>query len=130
MTLKRRAAQAIDTRDVAFLAANCAESKKANSTLILDVRKVTLMADYFVITGGQSTSQVRAIAEAIDESFSGLGIKAKSIEGITEGRWVLMDYGDIIVHILQETERSYYKLEQFWNHALVINKNEWLKEEF
>jgi ribosome-associated protein len=53
----------------------------------------------------------------------------KSIEGKKEGRWILMDYNDIIVHILQEKERNYYKLEQFWNHALIVDRDEWYREE-
>jgi ribosome-associated protein len=114
---------------MAFIAANLAESKKALSTLILDIRTVSILADYFVITGGQTSTQVRAIADGIDEGLSELGFTPKSIEGKREGRWVLMDYEDIIVHILQEKERSYYKLEQFWNHALIVDRNEWYREE-
>lgn len=118
-----------DSRRLAFIAANAAESKKALSTLILDVRTVTFLADYFVITGGQTSTQVRAIADAIEENLALIGLKAKSIEGKKEGRWVLMDYDEIIVHILQEKERNYYKLEQFWNHALIVDRNEWYREE-
>lgn len=118
-----------DSKDAAYTAANSAESKKAVSTLILDVRTVTVMADYFVITGGQSSTQVRAIADAIDDELGKLGLKARSIEGKQEGRWVLMDYGDVIVHILQDSERNKYKLEQFWNHALIVDRKEWLKED-
>ena len=114
-----------DSREAVFVAANAAESKKARSTIVLDVHQVTLLADYFLITGGDSTSQVRAIAEAIDEQLSRLGYHAQSIEGKKEGRWVLVDYGDIIVHILQEKERNYYKLEQFWNHALIVDRKDW-----
>lgn len=124
-----RTSRETDSRNAAFIAANTAESKKANGTLILDVRTVTILADYFVITGAQSTTQVRAIADAIEESLSQLGIKAKSIEGKREGRWVLLDFDIVIVHILQETERNFYKLEQFWNHALIVPPNEWLNEE-
>lgn len=128
MTETVSAIKQTDSRNVAFLAANSAESKKAIGTLILDVRTVTILCDYFVITGGQSSSQVRAIAEAIDESLARLGLKPRSIEGKSEGRWVLLDYEDIIVHILQERERNYYKLEQFWNHALIVDRNEWYED--
>lgn len=128
MTETVQASTQIDPKDAAYLAANSAESKKAVSTLILNVQTVTVIADYFVITGGQSSSQVRAIADAIDEALGKLGLTAKSIEGKQEGRWVLMDYGDVIVHILQEMERSKYKLEQFWNHALIVDRNEWFKD--
>ncbi|MBX9686367.1 MAG: ribosome silencing factor [Candidatus Obscuribacterales bacterium] len=117
-----------DSRSVSFFAANTAESKKAVGTLILDVRTVTVMTDYFVITGGQSSSQVRAIADAIEENLAEHGLKPRAVEGKTEGRWVLMDYGDLIVHILQERERNYYKLEQFWNHALIVDRDEWYRD--
>jgi ribosome-associated protein len=119
---------ALDSRTAAYLAANACESKKANSTMVLDVSKVTLLADYFVITGGESAAQIRAIVEAVDDSLAQEGFKAKSIEGKTEGRWVLLDFGSVIVHVLQEKERNFYKIEQFWNHALIVDREEWVEE--
>lgn len=113
------------SREAAFQAANAAVRKKAKSTVVLDVKQVTLLADYFVFTGGESKAQVKAIAEEIADSFAKFGRKPKSMEGMTEGRWVLLDFGDVIIHILQEKERDYYKLEQFWNHALVVDEDEW-----
>ena len=118
-----------DSKTMAFLAANLAESKKALTTLVLDIRTVSVLADYFVITGGSTPPQVRAIADGIDQGLGELGLAPKSIEGKKEGRWILMDYNDIIVHILQEKERNYYKLEQFWNHALIVDRNEWYRDE-
>lgn len=128
MTETASATKQTDSKSVAFIAANTAESKKAIGTLILDVRTVTILSDFFVITGGQSTSQVRAIADAIEENLSKHGLKCRSIEGKREGRWILMDFDLIIVHILQEKERNYYKLEQFWNHALIVDRNEWYQD--
>jgi ribosome-associated protein len=117
----------VESREAAFMAANAAETKKAHGTVILDVSRVTLLADYFVIAGGDSASQVRAIVESVDKKLGELGYQLKSAEGKTDGRWVLLEYGDIIVHVLQEKERSFYKLEQFWNHALIVDRKEWLK---
>ncbi len=117
-----------DTREATFMAANAAESKKGTSTLVLDVGQVTVLADYFVIAGGESLAQVRAIVDAIDEALAKVGMKPRSIEGKKEGRWVLMDYESIIVHVLHEKDRNYYKLEQFWNHALIVDRLEWLEE--
>ncbi|HNB23043.1 MAG TPA: ribosome silencing factor [Candidatus Melainabacteria bacterium] len=97
--------------------------------MLLDVREVTVLADYFVITGGDSPSQVKAIVEAVDAKLEPLGCKALGIEGKSESRWVLLDYGDVIVHVLHEKERGYYKLEQFWNQALVVDRSEWEKQE-
>jgi ribosome-associated protein len=112
----------VDSHQAASAAADAAETKKGSGTIILDVRQITLLADFFVITGGDSANQIKAIVEAIDQKMSELGYPARSIEGKTEGRWVLLDYGDIIVHVLQERERSYYKLEQFWNTALKVDR--------
>ena len=119
---------AVDSLQAAYAAANAAETKKANGTLVLDVGQITLLADYFVITGGDSANQVKAIVDAIDEKLSQLGYPARSIEGKADSRWVLLDYGDIIVHVLQERERSFYKLEQFWNSGLIIDRKKWVEE--
>jgi ribosome-associated protein len=118
-----------DSRQAAFLAANAAEDKKSLGTLVLDVGQVTVLADFFVIAGGETLTQVRAIVDNIDKALSEVGYRPRSIEGKKEGRWVLMDYESIIVHVLHERERSFYKLEQFWNHALIVDPNEWLIEE-
>ena len=115
----------VDARKVAFSAACAAETKKAISTVVLEVRQVTLIADYFVFTGGESKAQVKAIAEAILANMDKCGRQAKSVEGLRDARWVLIDLGDVIIHILQADEREYYKLEQFWNHALIVSPDEW-----
>jgi ribosome-associated protein len=124
----RRKSSSIASRDAAFAAANAAEAKKGHGTLVLDVQQVTVLADYFVITGGDSASQVRAIAESIRTELLRFGLHPRAIEGQKEARWILMDYEQIIVHILQERERNYYKLEQFWNHALIVDRDEWLED--
>ena len=125
MGRKSATSSLVDSRKVAFLAANAAESKKATSTVILDVAKVTLIADYFVFTGGDSKAQVKAIVEAIVSELEDEGRQAKSVEGLQDARWVLIDFGDVIIHVLQSEEREYYKLEQFWNHAFMVDKEEW-----
>ena len=123
-----KAAPKADSRTAAYLAANTAEAKKGHGTLILEVGQVTVLADFFVIAGGETLTQVRAIVDAIDEALSKLGMRPRSIEGKKEGRWVLMDYEQIIVHVLHERERNYYKLEQFWNHALIVDRHEWIED--
>ena len=127
MEARAKANTTIDSRNAAFIAANIAETKKGAGTLVLDVRQVTLLADYFVIVGGESAAQIKAIVESIDEGLCELGYPSKSVEGKKDGRWVLIDFGDVIVHVLQERERNYYRLEQFWNHALILDRKEWLK---
>jgi|GEM_PF-41720 len=119
----------VQSRDLAFIAARGAETKKANATVVLDVREVTLLADYFVFTGGESKAQVKAIVQEIEDRLGPHGRKAKSIVGLSEARWVVMDFGDVIVHILQSKERDFYKLEQFWNHGLVVEPSEWVSDD-
>jgi len=119
----------IDSRNAAFAAANAAEAKKGFGTIVLDVQEVTLLADYFVIVGGETSTQLKALVEAIDARLAQLGCELYAREGGKEARWVLLDYGDVIVHVLQERERNYYKLEQFWNQALVVDRREWLEDQ-
>jgi ribosome-associated protein len=119
----------ISARKAAYAAANAAEDKKAHGTLVLDVRQVTVIAEYFVITGGDNPNQVRAIVESIGESLTKLGYRQGFVQGKQEGRWVLLDHGDVIIHVLQDKERNFYKLEQFWNHALIVPVEEWRNEE-
>jgi len=126
--LETKASFTIDSRKAAFTAANVAEEKKGHGGLVLDVRQVTLLADYFVIVGGETATQVKAIVEAIDERLTKLGYEPRGIEGKQEGRWVLLDYGDLIVHVLQERERNFYKLEQFWNQALIVDRKLWAED--
>lgn len=117
------------SKEAAFLAANAADRKKAKLITVLDVKQVTLLADYFVFTGGESKAQVKAIAEEVAHSLSKSGRKPRSMEGLSEARWVLLDFGDVIVHVLQEKERDYYKLEQFWNNALIVSREEWFDDD-
>lgn len=125
----KSATTSTDTKLVAFAAAQAADRKKSKSTVVLDVSKVTLMADYFIFAGGESKAQVKAIAEEVRMTLNKLGRPDRVVEGLTEARWVLLDYGDVIVHILQDKERDYYKLEQFWNHALVVDSKEWAEDD-
>lgn len=129
MQRKSATSSLVESRKLAFMAASAAETKKAISTVVLDVGQVTLIADYFVFTGGESKAQVKAIAEAILEKMDKCGRQAKSVEGLRDARWVLIDMGDVIIHILQGEERDYYKLEQFWNNALIVNPDEWINSD-
>lgn len=126
---KPKGGSKVDSQQAAYIAANAAEAKKSLGTLVLDVGQVTVLADYFVIAGGDTLTQVRAIVDSIEEALSQVGLRPRSIEGKKEGRWVLMDFEQIIVHVLHERERNFYKLEQFWNHALIVDPSEWLEEE-
>ncbi|MDI6744548.1 MAG: ribosome silencing factor [Thermodesulfovibrionales bacterium] len=94
-----------------------AADKKAVDVLVLELKGLSIIADYFVICSGESTTQVRAIVEAIAEHFSKKGIRPLGIEGLNYSHWVLMDCGDIIIHVFEEETRAYYQLEKLWLDA-------------
>lgn len=95
-----------------------ADDRKADDTVILKVTEISYLSDYFIITTGFSTTQVKAIADAIEEKvYQTCRQSPLRIEGKREGTWILQDYGDVIVHILLPEERKFYNLEAFWGHA-------------
>jgi ribosome-associated protein len=94
-----------------------AEDKKAEDILMLDIRGLSVIADYFVICTGTSERQVRAIARDLDEQLGKQGITPTHIEGLSDARWVLMDYNMVIVHIFDPITRDYYRLDKLWAEA-------------
>ncbi len=105
----------------AIVAARCLEEKKASDIVLLEVSKLTSVADYFIIATGESKRQIKACTEDIDETLSVKGIYPDHLEGITNLEWVLMDYGDVIVHIFDKEARLYYGLERLWGDAPKVN---------
>lgn len=105
------------SRDVAQRCAGAADSKKAFDILILDLRGLTYITDYFVVCSGSNLAQLTAIADAIDRELAGSGIRSSHIEGGAESTWLLMDYGDVVVHIFDVQTRAFYALEKLWNDA-------------
>jgi ribosome-associated protein len=103
--------------ETAQLCAVGAESKKAFDILILDIRALTFIADYFVICSGSNTTQVSAIADNIGHTLAKAGVHYSHREGSTNANWVLMDYGDVVVHIFEEQTRTFYSLEKLWGEA-------------
>lgn len=104
-------------RELALKAAAASEDKKANEIYILDVRELTVIADYFLICSGNSETQVKAISRSIEEKLAEEGVQPKKIAGKAQARWILMDYADLIVHVFHEDERKYYELERLWADA-------------
>jgi ribosome-associated protein len=107
----------LNFKKFALLAAQAADDKKAGHIMIMDLKKLTPMADYFVICQGESTPQVRAIAEAVEQAMEEHGLRHIHKEGISNSRWILLDYGGIIVHIFHKEAHSFYHLERIWGEA-------------
>src|SRR5690242_19160538 len=93
---------------------------KANDVVILDLRGVSDMSDFFVIASGTSDTHVRALGERVLAELKRDGATAHHMEGLTQGRWVLLDYVDFVVHLFHPTLRSFYQLERLWNDAALI----------
>ena len=97
-----------------------ASDKQASDIVLLDTRQVCSFADYFVICNGESERQIEAIHKAIDEASRGGGITSHHYEGTAKSGWMLLDLGEIIVHIFAPFERAYYQLEKLWSKAPLV----------
>jgi ribosome silencing factor RsfS/YbeB/iojap len=109
-----------DPRETALLCVRYALDKKAYDLLLMDVSQHTSLADFFLICTGRSDTQVQAIAQSIEENLSSLGRRPRTVEGMRTGHWVLMDYGDVVVHIFLESVRTFYDLERLWARAPIV----------
>ena len=109
----------MDSQQLADLAAEACDDRKATDIRLIRVDEVSSLADWMVIAGGQSDVQVRAIARSVEDR---LETEAERLplrkEGVQEGRWALLDYGEVIVHVLMPDERGYYDLEAFWSPVI------------
>ncbi len=107
----------METRDKAYESGRLALEKKAKDVLLLDLSQLTDIADLFVIASGTSERHVKTISDSVEQGMKEKGVKPVSIEGYEEGRWVIMDYGDVIVHVFLESLRELYDLESLWIEA-------------
>lgn len=105
------------SKDVAILAAAAISEKKGSNINILQIEGISLITDYFIIANGNSRVQTQAIAENVAKKIEEAGLKLLRREGFTEGRWILLDFSLIIVHIFQQEEREFYNLERLWGDA-------------
>lgn len=115
-----------DSHKFACIIAQILDDKLAKDITILNISNVSSLADYFVIATGDSTPQVKALMEntkdKVKNTFSRLPLRQ---ENDTKNRWNLLDYGDVVVHILHKEERETYAIEKFWSHAYSVSENEW-----
>jgi ribosome-associated protein len=118
--------ETLDSHKFACIIAQFLDDKLAKDITILNISNVSSLADYFVIVTGDSTPQVKALMETVKDkvkqNFSRLPLRQ---ENDAKNRWNLIDYGDVVVHILHKEERETYAIEKFWNHAYSILEDEW-----
>ena len=111
-------------KDLALKAAEAALQKKAQALVILELIGLTVIADYFVICSGESTTQVKAIVDFIEHELVLQGIRPIGREGLNYGHWALLDYGDVVIHVFERETREYYSLEKLWMDAKTIEFHE------
>ena len=113
-----------DSKELLKVVVKAIGEKKGEQIKIIDISGVSVIADYFVITGGSNANQIRAIADEIEEKLGKLGVTPKQIEGYQTAGWVLMDYRDFIIHIFNREERLYYDIERIWSDGKAITVDE------
>ena len=101
-------------KDIALIAAKALDDKRAKDIVCLKVDEMTVITDYMVIATGHSTPQVKALCDNVEDELAKVDLFAKRREGLTEGRWCVLDYGDVMVHVFHEQDREYYQLERLW----------------
>jgi ribosome-associated protein len=117
MTNKQTQQTTIDTLDAVEIAARAASEKKATDLVTLDLREVASFTEYFVICSGTNARQVQAISNSIEEELRKARKRPLHIEGYSTGEWILLDYGDFIVHVFSNAARRFYDLERLWRDA-------------
>lgn len=114
--------------EMAVMIANLADDKKAGDVLMLETGKVSYLADYFILCSGESKTQVRSLTDEIEHLLRKQGQSPIGQERDGDFRWCLLDYGDVVVHVMNKKERQYYQLEHFWNHASEVSRDKWSTE--
>ncbi len=114
----------MEGKELALAACKALSAKKAHDIVIVDVKDQTVICSYFVIASGASSTQVNALGEHVEEELEKAGINAIRKEGLREGRWGVLDYGDVIVHIFNDESRLFYYLERLWDSGKNVERYE------
>lgn len=113
----------MNSQEIKDLVCKILDDKKGTDITVVDIAHITIVADYFVIVSGRSSTQVRALAENLEEIMSKqYGIEPLRIEGKNDGRWAVVDYGGVVVHVFHEETRNLYSLEQLWSDGQNVEK--------
>ena len=114
--------------DALKIAVNAADEKKANDLVALDISEIASFANYFLICTGDSSRQIQAIADEVEQKLTTLGIKPSHVEGYKNAEWILMDYIDLVVHIFSRSARAYYDLERLWRDGKILDVDAIIQE--
>lgn len=118
-----------DSKKMASLAVHALEEKKGENIRVIDISGISVIGDYFVIASGSNANQVQAMVDSVEETLGRAGYACRQIEGYQSGGWILMDYGDIVVHAFSREERLFYDLERVWRDGKMLDAKEFTLEE-
>ena len=109
------------SKNMAKMAVEALEDRKGEDVHVIDISKISTLADYFVIASGTNINQVQALADNVQEKLGRAGHDTKNVEGYDSGKWILLDFGDIIVHVFDSENRLFYDLERIWRDGKLID---------
>ncbi len=112
------------SKKMASMAVDALEDRKGEDVKVLDISEISTLADYFIIAGGTNINQVQAMADNVQEVLGRAGHMTKNVEGYESGNWILLDFGDIIIHVFDNENRLFYDLERIWRDGKVIDKED------
>lgn len=125
MTVRKKKSNSVadqqHAQELAVSVARCVDGKKADDILVLNVTGISPVADFFVLASGFARIQIKAMADAVVEQLHQQGIRCKAKEGYSESNWILLDLGDVLVHLMTHESRDYYRLERLWGDAPLVN---------
>ncbi|MCH5269869.1 MAG: ribosome silencing factor [Lachnospiraceae bacterium] len=113
-----------NSKAMAKLAIAALEDKKAEDIRIIDISEVSVMADFFIIANGSNRSQIQAMADNVEEELGRAGYVLRQVEGYNTANWILMDFGDLIIHVFDKENRLFYNLERIWRDGKLMEKDE------
>lgn len=119
----------LSSKEMIAVAVKALDSKKGKDIRVLHTEEQTTLADFFVICNGTSTTQVRALADAVEDAMSKAGEEPHHIEGHQGGEWTLLDYSSVVIHVFTEEGREFYSLERLWSDAAPVDISQWLTED-
>lgn len=112
------------SKEMTRLAISALEDKKAEDISIIDISEVSVLADYFLIASGNNRNQVQAMADKVEEVLGRAGFHPRQVEGYQNANWILMDYGDLVIHVFDQENRLFYDLERIWRDGQLVERAE------
>lgn len=116
----------MESKEMVKIAINALEEKKAENIRVIDISKVSVLADYFIIAEGKNRNQIQALTDSVEKDLGKAGAIPKQIEGYESANWILMDYADIIVHIFDNENRLFYDLERIWRDGVCVDAKDFV----